>query len=182
MPDWERIIRENLPLPEMKRLREQRIIGELALHLEDLYQDALARGMNAEEAEAHALDRLGDWEVAAADLLRIESRNARPRAELIMDRLDESIRHKGGRWTAVADVGQDVRYALRTLPRKPAFTAVAVLSLALGIGAMTAIFTLVNAFFLRPLPYQEPDRLAVVWETATNNPDGWTVAPANYLD
>ncbi|HVS62909.1 MAG TPA: ABC transporter permease [Thermoanaerobaculia bacterium] len=60
---------------------------------------------------------------------------------------------------------QDLRYALRTLRRSPAFTVVAVLSLGLGIFAITAVFSLINAFFLRPLPFEEPERLVHVWGT-----------------
>ncbi|HMX29503.1 MAG TPA: ABC transporter permease [Blastocatellia bacterium] len=78
---------------------------------------------------------------------------------------------------------QDLRFGWRLFLNKPAFTLIAVLSLALGIGANTAIFSLVDAVLLRPLPFHEPDRLAIVWEDAAQI--GFprnTPAPANYAD
>jgi len=75
----------------------------------------------------------------------------------------------------------DLKYAIRMMLAAPRVTAAALLSLALGIGATAAIFTVVNAIMLRPLRFVEPDRLVAVWETSPDNNRRW-VAPANFLD
>src|SRR5690348_4392516 len=78
---------------------------------------------------------------------------------------------------------QDVRYAVRTLARNPAFAAIAVIALGLGIGANTAIFSVVNSILLRPLPFKDPDRLMMIWEkNIPRNRDRNVVSPANFLD
>jgi putative ABC transport system permease protein len=76
---------------------------------------------------------------------------------------------------------RDLRYGIRGLIKRPGFTAIAIITLALGIGANTAIFSVVNAVVLRPLPYADPDRLVTLWETIPGN-DRRSVAPANFID
>ncbi len=76
---------------------------------------------------------------------------------------------------------QDLRYAARRLARSPAFTAVAVLTLALGIGANVAIFGVLNGVLLRPLPYDEPDRLVKLWNRWEGSPEA-DLSPAEYFD
>lgn len=88
---------------------------------------------------------------------------------------------EGRRVMTIEALWADVRWAIRGLRTRPGFTAVVVLTLALGIGANSAIFTLVNAHFFESLPYHQPDRLALVWETSRNSQEVTTVAPGNYF-
>src|SRR5215813_11825035 len=77
---------------------------------------------------------------------------------------------------------KDIRYGIRSLIKRPGFTAVALLTLALGIGANTAIFSLINAVLIRPLPFGEPDRLVWTWGNIRNGGNRASVSPLDYLD
>src|SRR4051794_39002471 len=97
------------------------------------------------------------------------------------DRFKDEVRDvRGVTW--LDDIRRDVTFALRSLRRSPGFTAIAVLCLALGIGANAAIFSVINAVLLRPLPYAEPDRLVRAYETSSSFGGHGSVSPANFQD
>ncbi|TFH66344.1 MAG: hypothetical protein E4G90_04065, partial [Gemmatimonadales bacterium] len=162
MRDWKKWLNEQLDLPAMANGRDSRIAEELADHLEDMEGEALARGASRAEAEARVLSWLGDPREAARELLRCEPGHVRARMSRWAEEREELLRHRGCPWVPVADVFRDLRMAFRGLGRQPVFTGVVVLVLALGIGATTAIFTLVDAVVLSPLPFDESDRLLAV--------------------
>lgn len=130
---------------------------ELAFHLEARIARLIARGMTPDEARQEATRRLGTPSLAHAEHMLGDS------AELKERRLDVRDRF--------SDFMDDVRYALRGLSRSPGFSAIAILTLAIGIGANTAIYSAIDALLLRSLPFPEPSRLMSIVQTTDQGGD-----------
>jgi predicted permease len=150
----------------MKGHRDERALMEMADHLEDLYREALSRGASEEEAKAFVLGWLGDPVRAAEELTSVEPGHVRAEVDRWMEHREEDLRLRGSVGSAIGDGLRDLQTGLRALARRPLFTGVVVLVLALGIGAVSAIFTLVDAIVLSPLPFDESDRLVAVQHAA----------------
>ncbi|HET9373050.1 MAG TPA: ABC transporter permease [Vicinamibacterales bacterium] len=183
MRDWQAFVRDRLALPDLTPAREARVVRELAAQLEDFYRDALARGLGADEADAYACDQIRDWARMASDVRRANVHHLIPRLDRLADLLPSPPSTPISRVSTmiIANAPRDIRHAIRQLFKTPAFTLVAVLTLALGIGATTAIFSVVNGVLLRPLPFSMPDQLVRVHEVVPQY-GTFSVAPANFLD
>src|SRR3982751_4646763 len=181
MRDWTSFVHARLNLTGLAPERESRIIRELATQLEDFYREALARGATDTEADAHACRQIGDWNRMSRDLWLADRQHARPPIERLADRLESLAPTKRSWFAMSADAIRDARYALRQLRKTPGFALVAVLTLALGIGATSAIFSVVNGVLLRPLPFPDADRLVRVYEIVPQY-GRFSVAPATFLD
>jgi predicted permease len=170
--DWEQYVRMHLSLPDLAPDRESRIQRELSSQLEDTYREAVARGMTESDADAHTRAQITDWTDLAATLRDADRPHVRSGFDRWSERMDDHAREKRGRWLMFANLWQDMRYASRRLAAQPGFTTVVVLTLALGIGANTAIFSIIDTLLLESLPVDHPRELVLLNPTGLRN--GWT--------
>jgi predicted permease len=152
MPDFREELRQRLARLNLDPTREASIVEEVALHMEDRYRDLLAQGNGAEQAQATVLAELDQGDRLTRGLREIE-RQAR---------FDAGPPGAPVFGSVTANLWKDVRYSVRALRLNAGFSIIAILSLALGIGANTAIFQLLDAVRLRTLPVKNPGELAQI--------------------
>lgn len=170
MPDWNRALRDRLRGLALAAEREAEIVEELSQHLDERYAELRRDGVAEDEAQRQALAELHGHDALAQAL-----------QPLRQARLPEPVHAgaPGGSW--LQDLWHDLRYAVRSLRQQPTFAALAIATLALGIGANAAIFALVDATLLRPLPLPEPERVVAVFERTAATPRS-AVSPLNLRD
>ncbi len=140
------------------RALERGLDEEIAFHIDQQAEKYRRAGMSAEEARRQALIRFGG-------------------TALVRETTREEIRP-----ALLSDAMRDLRYGVRLLRSAPGFTAAALVTLALGIGATSAVFSVVRTVMLEPLPYRDPDRLVTVWETNRGGTSRNVIAPANFVE
>jgi predicted permease len=165
-------VRPRLSSLRLSPAREAEIVEELSQHLDDRYRELIAGGASPEDATRLTLADFRDGNLLARYLAPL--RQAHPPPPITPG-------GPGGRLHM--DLGQDLRYAARTLWKQPGFTAAALLTLALGIGANTAVFSVVRAVLLEPLPFADADRIVRIYQAnPSNGIERGAVSEPDFLD
>ncbi len=160
MPDWKEIVRaRGLDAGIRPGQMPHDLVDELAQHAEQAYRAARARGKSEDESRASVEAELHDLPALVRAARQAKPRRVPPLPETVVQ----------GRMSLLSIVVRDLVHGLRLLAARPGFTAIAVTTLALGIGANTAIFSVVHSVLLAPLPFPEPGRLVMLWETALDD-------------
>jgi len=161
MPDWTEYVRRNLRLRGFRPEREAEIVEEVARQLEDAYTEALRLGASEERAGEITRRHVIDWNGLAHELEEAQRGKESAMTTWQHNAEDRDVL-KRGRLSFLSGWRGDVLYGLRVLAKNPGFTAVAILTLALCIGANTAIFTVINAVMLKSLPVRDPEHLMLL--------------------
>src|SRR5829696_6584090 len=153
---WFNILRDRVRALRQRETVINDIDREMRSHLELQVEANIKAGMSPPEAREKAMRSFGNINKA----------------------VDAAYEVKGG--GLLETLAQDIRYGLRMLAKHKAFTSVAVITLALGIGANTAIFSVVNELLLRPLPFRDPERIVMLWEVTPEGRHQNTTSRANF--
>ena len=170
MPDFKSEIRQSIAELNLPPEDEAEIVEELYQHLEERFEKALSEGASEEEAKQLVLEELSQPDSLGAELKRVKMPSHDTPLTIGVNRRRQRF---AGFW-------DDIRFGLRMLRKQPGFAVIAILTLGIGVGASTAMLSLVQDVLLRPLPYSHPDRLYAIW--ASSESTGQTKVAASGPD